>query len=72
MKKIFTLLIFVGYIASTSSCAVLSVFQKKEKYGCPGNARSTGAEKLVAEDGDAAKAIKANNKSKYKGGRKIY
>lgn len=52
-------------IASLSGCYV---FQKKDKYGCPGNGRNIGAEKLAAGD---EKAIKESSKAKYKG-RKSY
>jgi hypothetical protein len=44
-----------------SSCFI---FQKKEKYGCPTNGRSMGAEKLAADD---PKAIRANKKAKFRG-----
>ena len=45
------------------------IFQKKDKYGCPSNGRNVGAEKLANGD---EKAIKESNKSKYRGGKKIY
>ena len=45
------------------------IFQKKEKYGCPTNGRNIGAERLASGD---EKAIKAEKKAKYKGGRKSY
>jgi hypothetical protein len=58
MKKI----ILAGFIVSLfSGCFI---FQKKEKYGCPANGRNIGAERIAAGD---AKAIKANNKAKFKG-----
>jgi hypothetical protein len=58
MKKI-TLTLFV--VSMLSSCFI---FQKKEKYGCPTNGRSMGAEKLAADD---PKAIRANKKAKFRG-----
>jgi len=63
MKKIFVAVICLYML---SSC---SLFKKSEKYGCPGNGRNVGAEKLAA--GDPA-AVKASSKAKYKGGRKSY
>jgi len=59
------------YILSFMVIACLSgcyVFQKKDKYGCPGNGRNIGAEKLAAGD---EKAMKESSKAKYKG-RKSY
>ena len=41
-----------------------SVFRKTEKYGCPGNGRNIGAEKLAAGDD---KALRASSKANYKG-----
>ena len=63
MKKIiaaFACILFLG------GCFV---FQKKDKYGCPVNGRSVGAEKLASGD---EKALKASSKAKYKGGRRSY
>lgn len=48
-------------VTMLSSCFI---FKKKEKYGCPTNGRSMGAEKLAADD---PKAIKANKKAKFRG-----
>lgn len=53
-------------LGTLNSCFI---FQKKEKYGCPTNGRNVGAEKIASGD---AKAIRASNKAKYKGGRKSY
>ena len=72
MKKILVALTCFCYVTTMSGCFVMNVFHKKEKYGCPVNARNMGAEKLVTDDADAAKAIKASNKTKYRGGRKTY
>jgi hypothetical protein len=58
MKKFIIAFLLVSFF---SSCFI---FQKKEKYGCPSNGRNIGAEKIAAGD---AKAIKANNKAKFKG-----
>jgi len=58
MKKILPALLVVSVL---SSCFI---FQKKEKYGCPGNGRNIGAERLAAGDADA---MKASKKAKFKG-----
>jgi hypothetical protein len=55
MKKII-LLFFAG--ALLTGCAV---FRKKEKYGCPNDARNKSQEEIVAQ----------GNKKKYKGGNKF-
>lgn len=60
MKK-FILLILIG--GNLSSC---SLFQKK--YGCPSSGAAMGAERL--ESGDR-KAIRAAQKSKFRGGKKF-
>jgi len=60
MKKII-LLLLVGSVFS--SC---SLFQKK--YGCPTSGAAVGAERL--ESGDR-KAIRAAQKSKFRGGKKF-
>ena len=65
MKKTFTAIAVTAYLLSMSGCFV---FQKKEKFGCPGNGRNIGAEKLAAGDNSA---LKANSKANYKG-RKSY
>ena len=65
MKKTLTAFAVVAYLLSSSSCFIL---QKKEKFGCPGNGRSIGAEKLAAGDD---KALRASSKANYKG-RKSY
>ena len=63
MKKILIAIIGMYFL---SAC---SVFRKTEKYGCPSNGRNIGAEKLAAGD---EKAMKANAKTKYKGGKMSY
>jgi hypothetical protein len=62
MKKLFLPL---AVIVLLSSCAI---FQKKEKYGCPTSGAAVGAEKIASGD---PKALRAANKSKYKGGKKF-
>ena len=59
MKKI---IFAVTVISLLGSCFI---FRKKEKYGCPGDGRNIGAEKIASGD---PKAIKASNKAKFKGG----
>ena len=63
MKKILIAIIGMYFL---SAC---SVFRKTEKYGCPSNGRNIGAEKLASGD---EKAMKANAKAKYKGGKMSY
>jgi len=58
MKKI---LLAIWVITLFSGCFI---FKKKEKYGCPVNGSSIGAEKIAAEDPGA---LKASKKSKFKG-----
>ena len=67
MKKI--LLVFICASFLLSGCFISRIFTKKDIYGCPTNGRNVGAEKLLAGD---EKAIKAEKKAKYKGGRKSY
>ncbi len=52
-----------------SGCFISRIFGKKDKYGCPTNGRNVGAEKIISGD---KKAIQAEKKAKYKGGRKYY
>jgi hypothetical protein len=63
MKRIF-LLAMCAYIFSACS-----LFRKNVKYGCPGDGRNVGAEKIASGD---PKAIKAANKAKWRGGRTSY
>jgi len=63
MKKVITAFTCIAFLCSCF------VFQKKDKYGCPTNGRNIGAEKLASGD---EKAMKANEKAKYKGGKKSY
>jgi hypothetical protein len=65
MKKI--LVVFIAASFLLSGCFITNLFRKKEKYGCPTNGRNVGAEKILAGD---KKAIEAEKKAKYKGGRK--
>ena len=59
MKKI---IIAVVVISMLSGCFITRIFQKKEKLGCPGDARNMSEQQI----NDRA------NKSKYKSDRKIY
>ncbi len=59
MKKIIIALVVVSML---SGCFITRIFQKKEKYGCPGDARNMSEQQI----NDRA------NKSKYKGNNKIY
>ena len=67
MKKIWLLFICASFLLN--GCFVDRIFGKKDKYGCPTNGRNVGAEKILAGD---KKAIEAERKAKYKGGRKSY
>ena len=60
---------FLTAIVGMYCLSACSVFRKTEKYGCPGNGRNIGAEKLAAGD---EKAMKASAKAKYKGGKMSY
>ena len=61
MRKTFTAIAVTAYLLSISSCFI---FQKKEKFGCPGNGSNIGAEKLAAGDD---KALRTSSKANYKG-----
>jgi hypothetical protein len=65
MKKI--LIVFIAASFLLSGCFITNLFRKKDKYGCPTDGRNVGAEKILAGD---KKAIEAEKKAKYKGGRK--
>lgn len=65
MKKILVLLVCASFLLN--GCFISRIFGKKDKYGCPTNGRNVGAEKILAGD---KKAIEAEKKAKYKGGRK--
>lgn len=48
-----------------SSCSILRVFQRKEKYGCPSNVSNVGAERVMSGEPKAvAAARKAAKKNK--------
>ena len=63
MKKISPLLLLICLL---DSC---SIFHRTPKTGCPVSGAAIGAERIASGD---QKAIRAANKSKFKGGRKIY
>ncbi|MFN8242924.1 MAG: hypothetical protein U0X40_02615 [Ferruginibacter sp.] len=67
MKKLFFALMAVSLLSS--GCFISRLFGKKDKVGCPTNGRNVGAEKILSGD---KKAIEAERKAKYKGGRKSY
>ena len=67
MKKTLLLLICASFLLN--GCFISRLFGKKDKVGCPTNGRNVGAEKILAGD---QKAIAAEKKAKYKGGRKSY
>ncbi len=68
MKKLLLALFTVSLLCS--GCFISRIFGgKKDKVGCPTNGRNVGAEKILAGD---KKAIAAEKKAKYKGGRKTY
>jgi hypothetical protein len=64
MKKILLGFIMASFLLS--GCFITNIFRKKDKYGCPTNGRNVGAEKILSGD---QKAIKAEKKAKWKGGR---
>lgn len=63
MKKLLPLLLLICILESCS------IFNRSPKTGCPGSGAAIGAERIASGD---QKAIRAANKSKFKGGRKIY
>jgi hypothetical protein len=63
MKKILPFLLLIGILESCS------IFHRTPKTGCPVSGAAIGAERIASGD---QKAIRAANKSKFKGGRKIY
>ena len=67
MKKFLLAFVLVSFLLS--GCFINRIFGKKDKYGCPTNGRNVGAEKILSGD---KKAIAAEKKAKYKGGRKSY
>lgn len=58
MRKILKVVLCVLIV---SGCSVL---KKKEKYGCPVNGRSVGAERLLSGDKAAIKAARKTRKFK--------
>lgn len=63
MKRLFTLLLLITVFESCS------LFHRTPKTGCPVSGAAIGAERIASGD---QKAIRAANRSKFKGGRKIY
>lgn len=63
MKKILSFLLIICILESCS------IFHRTPKTGCPVSGAAIGAERIASGD---QKAIRAANKSKFKGGRKIY
>jgi uncharacterized protein YceK len=62
MKNILITFCVIGLL---SSCSML----RSRKTGCPTSGAAIGAERLASGD---PKAIRASNKSKFKGKRKVY
>ena len=67
MKKALLILTVAAFLLS--GCFISRIFHKKDKVGCPTNGRNVGAEKIVSGD---KKAIAAEKKAKYKGGKKSF
>jgi len=67
MKKALLILSIAAFLLS--GCFISRIFHKKDKVGCPTNGRNVGAEKLASGD---KKAIAAEKKAKYKGGKKSF
>lgn len=67
MKKALLLLACAAFLMS--GCFITKIFSKKDKVGCPTNGSNVGAEKLASGD---KKAIAAEKKAKYKGGKKSF
>jgi len=67
MKKALLILTCAAFLMS--GCFITRIFQKKDKVGCPTNGRNVGAEKIASGD---KKAIAAEKKAKYKGGKKSF
>ncbi len=65
MKKALLILTCAAFLMS--GCFISRIFHKKDKVGCPTNGRNVGAEKILSGD---KKAIAAQKKAKYKGGKK--
>ena len=62
MKKI---ILAISALVLLNSCSIF----RSQKTGCPVSGAAVGAERIASGD---QKAIRAANKSKFKGGRKIY
>jgi len=67
MKKALLTIACAAFLLS--GCFISRIFHKKDKVGCPTDGRNVGAEKLASGD---KKAIAAEKKAKYKGGKKSF
>ena len=67
MKKALVILTCAAFLLS--GCFISRLFHKKDKYGCPSDGRNVGAEKLASGD---KKALAAEKKAKYRGGKKSF
>jgi len=67
MKKALLIITCAAFLLS--GCFITRIFSKKDKVGCPTNGRNVGAEKIASGD---KKAIAAEKKAKYKGGKKSF
>ena len=67
MKKALLILTCAAFLLS--GCFISRLFHKKDKYGCPSDGRNVGAEKLASGD---KKALAAEKKAKYRGGKKSF
>lgn len=63
MKKILPALLLISFL---DGC---SIFRRSPKTGCPMSGAAIGAERIASGD---QKAIRAANRSKFKGGKKFY
>jgi len=67
MKKALLIITCAAFLLS--GCFISRIFHKKDKVGCPTDGRNVGAEKLASGD---KKAIAAEKKAKYRGGKKSF
>jgi hypothetical protein len=62
MKKFIVAIVAFSMLSTLSGCFITRIFHKKEKLGCPNDARGMSE----------AQINHRANKTKYKGNRKIY